>query len=122
MYMKTIEDHNLDTRLKTDLEDLGLNIDFNFQFKGYSKSYYGRYLSKDKVIIVYILDRNNKMIPYNAILKTAIHEAIHHYQHHHSEDFVRYKGVMHNDEFKRLENHYYKLAELVDYDLELVVN
>lgn len=106
MKTKTTQNKVLENYLKSDIKLLGLPTDFNVEFRGYSKSYYGRYYIADKKIVVYILDESGHQIPYHEILDTLLHEAIHHYQHHHDKNFVRHKGVMHNLEFKRMYEQY----------------
>lgn len=105
--MKTrtkIKNDILDSYLRSDLKLLNLPTDFELEFRGYSKCYYGRYYIQDKKIVVFILDERGEVLPYHEILDTVMHEAIHHYQHYHQKGFVRLKGVMHDMEFHRLYN------------------
>ena len=101
-----IEDKTLESYLKSDLRMLGLPTDFTLDFRGYSKTYYGRYYITQKTIVVYILGEDGERLPYEDILDTVLHEALHHYQHHYEEGFVRKKGVMHNLNFKSMYSKY----------------
>ena len=114
MRMK-IEDKRLESYLKSDIRMLGLPTDFKLDFRGYSKKYYGRYYVSEKRIVVYILNQYGDKIPYEEILDTVLHEAIHHYQHHHQKGFVRVKGVMHDMNFKRIYER--NLAILKDWEV-----
>lgn len=113
MSKKVIKNSVLEGYIKSDLKLLGLPTDFDLEFRGYSKRYYGRYYILEKKIVVFILDESGKEIPYHEILDTVMHEAIHHYQHQHDPKFVRKKGVMHNMDFHRMYNQYlYELRDL----------
>lgn len=85
------------------IEKLGLPVDFVLELRGYSKTYNGRYIPRDKKVVLYALKKNNELRDRNTLLKILIHEAIHHYQWYHDPEFKRVKGVMHNEEFKRME-------------------
>lgn len=112
---RKIKDSLLESYLKSDIRVLGLPTDFDIEFRGYSKTYYGRYFIYDKKIVVYILNRKGEKIPYHHILDTVLHEAIHHYQHHHEEGFVRLKGVMHNANFYKIYNE--KVSKLKEWEV-----
>lgn len=101
---KVIKNDILKNYLISDLKLVNLPVDFELEFKGYSKCYYGRYFTLQHKIVVYILDEFGNILPYHEILDTVIHEAIHHYQHTHQEGFVRYRGVMHDRVFHKLYN------------------
>lgn len=105
-----IIDPKLTTELKTVIGEIGLHTDFKIELRGYSSKYWGRYDIKSKKIILYILDEQGEYLPYRAILTTAVHEAIHHYQYK-KPDFVRVKGIMHDAEFKKIEAKCSKLIE-----------
>ena len=90
------------------LEKLGLPTDVTLDLRGYSKTYYGRYDIENQVITLYVLEEDNTYLPYEKILQTAIHEAIHHFQHTKDKAFVRVHGVMHNQAFLKLEEKLYK--------------
>lgn len=103
-----MSEEKLYNKLLTDLKLLGFDTTgFELKLRPYSKSYYGRYHIQKKIIIVYIYSDKNMvhMIPYSQLFKTLIHEAIHHVQWSNSE-YVRVKGVMHNEEFYKLYNQY----------------
>lgn len=99
--------------IKYVLRNLGLPTDFHLELRGYSENYWGNYYPKEKKIVLYVLDEIGEYIPYYAILCTALHEAIHHYQYS-KPDFVRVHGIMHDSEFKELEQRY--LPMLKEYE------
>ena len=92
-------------RLLKDMKAVGLPTDFAFELKPYSKTYYGRYDPNSNKVTVYIYEDKSctKMLSYEDILLTSIHEAVHSMQWN-DNSFVRRKGVMHNAEFFRLYN------------------
>ena len=92
----------LSKRIKQDLENIGMPTDFILDLRGYSKIYEGRYDSAKKLMILYVKEEDGEFIPYNEIIRVAIHEGVHHIQWQHDPNFVRIKGVMHNKEFKHL--------------------
>lgn len=100
----------LECEIKNVLRDLGLPTDFTLELRGYSKTYLGRYFPSDKRIVLYVLNEEGNYEPYKLILGTAIHEAIHHFQYM-DKSFKRVKGVMHDCQFKKLEN---KLLEKLE--------
>lgn len=113
MKSNIIENTNLEGYIKSDLRMLGLPTDFTLDLRGFSKTYYGRYHIREKRVVVYCTDERGQLLPYSAILDTALHEVIHHYQHCHEKGFVRVKGVMHNPTFHKLYSFYKtKLEEL----------
>ena len=95
--------------IKYVLKSVGLPTDFHLDLRGYSDNYWGLYYPEKKQVVIYVLDEIGEYLPYYSILCTAIHEAIHHFQHS-KPDFVRVKGIMHDSEFKELEN---KCIELI---------
>lgn len=101
---------DLRQQIMSDLELLGLPLDFNLDIRGYSKAYNGRYDPNNNTIILYTLEEDGSRIDYDILIQTVIHESIHHYQWVHDPYFVRLHGVMHNDDFKRLEVYYVALA------------
>lgn len=116
-----IADKNRFKRIKVDnpmlvddikyvLRNLGLATDFKLELRGYSEKYWGLYHSDQKRIVLYVLDELGEYLPYYAILCTAVHEAIHHYQHS-KPDFIRIHGIMHDTEFKELEQRYLPLLD-----------
>lgn len=92
----------LETQLRKDLSNIGLDVEFTLSLRPYSKSYFGRYDIKSSTIIVYVQKTpNGEMYSYEELLLTTIHEAIHCKQWH-DPKYKRVKGVMHDLEFKRL--------------------
>lgn len=92
----------LEAKLRNDLLEIGLDVEFKLSLRPYSKSYFGRYDINSSTIIVYVQKTpNGEMYSYEDILLTTIHEAIHCKQWH-DQNFKRVKGVMHDLEFKRL--------------------
>jgi len=94
-------------RLLTDLRALGIREKFTLELKPYSKTFFGRYDPNTRKITVYVYQDETclRMYPYEDILLTTIHEAVHCIQWS-SDNFVRLKGVMHDPEFYRLYNEY----------------
>ena len=92
----------LETQLRSDLLEIGLDVDFTLSLRPYSKSYFGRYDIASSTIILYIQKTpEGEMYSYEDLLLTTIHEAIHCKQWH-NPDYKRMRGVMHDTEFKRL--------------------
>ena len=110
-----IIDSTLEGYLKSDIKLLHLPTDFELEFRGFSKKYYGRYYIKEKKIVVYILDNNGERLPYHEILDTVLHEALHHYQHYHEIGFIRIKGVMHNLKFNKMYEE--KKSKLIEWEV-----
>lgn len=92
------------------LQDLGLPTDFSIKFRKKSKSHYGRYYVNRKLVVLYYENGFGKRHSYSRIVKTAIHEALHHYQYHHQPGYIRMRGIMHDKKFKEMENNMYKLV------------
>lgn len=91
---------DLENTLKRELKTIGLTEDFNLCIRGYSKSFYGRYDPNTNTIVIYVLkNQRGEMFSFDELMYTLIHEAIHCKQWH-SPHFVRYKGVMHDSDFK----------------------
>lgn len=103
---RKIKDKILESYIKSDLKLLGIPTDFELEFRGYSKTYYGRYYIEEQKVVVYILDEVGKQLPYHEILDTVLHEALHHFQHQHDSSFRRVKGVMHNPQFNKMYDTY----------------
>lgn len=101
----TVDNPMLCNEIKHIIKDMGLPTDFHIELRGYSERYWGSYYPDKKKIVLYVLDEIGEYLPYYAILCTALHEAIHHYQHS-KPDFVRVHGIMHDTEFKELEQRY----------------
>ena len=105
--MKQMREEELQHKLLMDLSDLNLPTDeVSIEIRPYSKSYFGRYIIKEKRILIYpYASKNGQLYSYNNILCTAIHEMVHHIQHQ-DPNFKRKKGVMHDTQFWRLYNHF----------------
>ena len=88
-------------------------LDYDLDFKHYSKNYYGRYhrykpeTGKRPKVVVFLFKNKDKteFYPFEDLVSTLIHEVCHHIQYL-QPDFVRRKGVMHNKEFWDLYNAY----------------
>ena len=96
----------LRTKLLNDLRALNINTDgMTLVVKPYSKSFYGRYYPKDNRIFLYAYKDPERtcMYPYNQLMKTLLHEVVHFIQWNDPE-YVRVKGIMHNEEFYRIYN------------------
>lgn len=103
----------LELQLYSDLEEVGLPTDFLLTLQEiHDPVNYGYYNINDKEIIIPILDNNLDEMSYKKLLEVAIHEAIHHYQWTKVPYFKRVKGVMHNEEFKTLFNHFTEVANV----------
>lgn len=94
-------------RLLFDLRKVGITERFELELKPYSKTYYGRYDPNTNKVTMYVYENKecSRLISYEGLLLTLIHEAIHCIQWH-DKSFVRRKGVMHDAEFHRLYNWY----------------
>ena len=94
-------------RLIRDMKAVGIPTDFTLELKPYSKTYFGRYDPNSNKVTVYVYEDKSctRMMSYEEILLTSIHEAVHSIQWN-DKSFVRRKGVMHNAEFYRLYNSY----------------
>ena len=115
--MEAFNDMNiLKKKLYKDIHALGLPVDFELELRGYSKLYNGLYYPNKCKVVVFTQELNGKAIPYDILLKSVIHEAIHHYQWQHQKGFKRIKGVMHDTMFHRLNDRCVNLA----YDLKLI--
>lgn len=101
-------------RLLFDLRKVGITASFNLELKPYSKTYYGRYDPNTNKVVLYVYkDKEcSKLIKYEDLLLTLVHESIHCMQWS-SKSFVRRKGVMHDAEFFRLYNKYSDRAKSI---------
>lgn len=117
-------------KLLSDLWELNLPLDeVDVFFRPYSKTYYGRYFpardeaqTRPKIYIYPLETRCGKLLPYETILSTAVHELCHHIQY--AGGHVRVKGVMHDSHFWKLYKHYMKRAakrNLVSAEVECCV-
>lgn len=94
-------------RLLKDIRKIGITANFELELKFYSKTYFGRYDPNINKVTIYVYEdpKCSKLIKYEDLLMTTIHEAIHCMQWQ-DKSFVRLKGVMHDAEFYRLFNMY----------------
>lgn len=109
-------------RLAFDLKCIGLPVgEVDLRTPRYSAKYYGFYvikypdsrLKKPRLYVYLYKDRNGiEMYDYEFLLDTAIHEMCHHLQWS-NPDFVRCKGVAHDDEFRKLYDYYIYRAKLL---------
>lgn len=97
-------------KLRRDITKLGLPIDYEIVLKDYSKSFWARYNPNTQQLILYLEEPKGKRLDYETLFTQALHETIHHYQWYHDPNFHRYKGTMHNDQFKFLYNYYLRKA------------
>lgn len=110
-------------RLLTDLRRVGITVDFTLELKKYSKTYYGRYNPNSNKVTLYVYEdaKCSRLIEYQELLLTLIHEAVHCLQWK-DPSFVRRKGVMHDTEFHRLNNYYRDRAKSLFTTLEVKPN
>lgn len=90
------------------LDKIGIPVDtFELIIKDYSKTYYGCYRTKTNRVYLYYYPDEECTKPYSfgKLMCTAIHEACHVIQHH-DPNYVRVRGVMHDDEFNRMYLYY----------------
>ena len=101
-------------RLLSDLRKVGIKDDFILELRPYSKTYFGRYDPNLNKVVLYVYEDKSctKLIKYEDLLLTLIHESIHSIQWH-DKSFVRRKGVMHDAEFYRLLNKYEDRAKSI---------
>lgn len=89
-------------RLRKDLSNIGLDVEYNLSLRPYSKSYFGRYDVATNTIIIYVQKTpKGGMYSYEDLFLTHLHEALHCKQWS-DPNYKRLKGVMHNLEFKKL--------------------
>lgn len=93
------------------LRDVGLPTDVSIELRGYSSNYEGKYDTVKQLIILYHLDEEGSLRDLVELLPILRHECIHHYQWKYDKNFTRVKGIMHNQEFLRLEKFYNFKAE-----------
>ena len=94
-------------RLLSDINLLGMKLNFTLELKPYSKSYFGRFNPNTNKITLYIYEDSKctKLFPYEQLLDTFIHEFTHCVQYN-NPTFKRYKGVMHDSNFVALFKYY----------------
>lgn len=107
-------------RLNEELKEIGLPVeDIELCIRPYSKTYYGNYfpkgdnprMSKPRVYVYPCKSRSGDLYCHDFILDTAIHEMVHHLQYT-SPGFIRYSGVMHDEEFWKWYNIYILRAKI----------
>lgn len=111
--MKTLNSSliGLKERLLSDLRTLDIDTKgFELSLRPFSKSYYGRYDPKTKTIIVYAYSDKGltNLYPYGQLFETLVHEVVHHLQWVNPE-YVRVKGIMHNEEFYKMYNKFIRV-------------
>ena len=84
-------------RLLRDLHLLHIPTDFSIIILDEIKTYWGSYYSFYGLIKSYVAG-----LSYETAFPHILHESIHHYQHKHQKDFIRKRGVMHDNTFKIL--------------------
>ena len=106
-----LPNHIVKKRLLDSLKMLGVNTDsFRLVLKGYSKSLWGKYHPDRREIVLYIhKDSTGTLRGFEDLLESLIHEYVHHLQWT-GKYYVRVKGIMHNEDFWKLYNHYMYLA------------
>lgn len=98
-------------QLIKDLQAVGVNTSiFDLYVKEYSKTYFGVYRPQTNRIYVFALTDDGKQYPYPFLFSTALHEAVHAIQYH-DPRYVRYSGVMHDEEFYTIYDRFAAKAE-----------
>lgn len=102
----------LQNRIVKDLVSIGVPVSFELIIKDYSKSFYGCYRPNTNRVYLYYYEDEGCSIPYSYehLFKIAVHESVHAIQWSDPE-FVRVKGVMHNEDFHRMFERYMCLAK-----------
>ena len=97
-----------------DLVSIGIPIFFELIIKDYSKSMYGCYRPDTNRVYLYNFEDKDLTTPYSYehLLRIAVHESVHAIQWN-DPDFVRVKGVMHDDEFHKMFDYYMGIAKEV---------
>ena len=105
-------EESLESKLLSDLREMGVVIHSRLDLRAYSKTMWGCYYCDRDLIRVYVYeDRGKKrLIPYPLILKTVLHEYTHSLQHK-SSSYKRRKGLMHDGNFYLIYNNLLKRAE-----------
>lgn len=101
----------LKERLLNDLKKLDINDDFSLELRGYSSCRWGYYSPCDKKIVLYPYVSKSLIFrrKYYDLYMSLLHESIHHLQYS-DPSFTRFYGVMHDDDFWSMFNHYKMLA------------
>lgn len=102
----------LQNRIVNDLITIGVPISFELIVKDYSKSFYGCYRPNTNRVYLYYYEDEECSTPYSYehLFKIAVHESVHAMQWN-DPNYVRVRGVMHNEEFRALFEHYMCLAK-----------
>lgn len=101
-------------RLLLDLKRIGVTVSFDLELRPFSKTYYGRYDPNVNKVTLYVYEDKEctKMLSYEKVFLTLIHEAVHCIQWQ-DKSFVRRRGVMHDTEFYQLFNMYSDKAKSI---------
>ena len=104
--------YDLHDNLLKDIKALEIRLDFCLELKSFSKSYRGRYFIRTQKVVLYVFEDKSciTLRPYKEILKSCIHEVVHHLQYT-DRCYKRIKGIMHNEAFWGLYEHYHDLAQ-----------
>lgn len=102
----------LQERIVKDLSSIGIPVTFDLIIKDYSKTMYGCYRPNTNRVYLYYYEDEGRKNPYSydKLFSIAVHESVHTIQWN-DPDFVRVRGVMHNEEFHRLYEHFISLAK-----------
>ena len=94
---------NLENRFNQDFVAMGIHDRVPIVLKKYSKTRWGRYNPNKDEIIIYIYTSKDctNQIEYHSLFKALLHEYVHWLQHH-SKNWKRRKGVMHDEDFWKM--------------------
>lgn len=100
MYMNELKD-----RLESDLKSLGLLDVADIELDFYNKNYEGHYYPDRNLVRVYAFYDKMLKTPYSYdyLFRNILHELAHSIQYN-SPGFVRYAGIMHNEDFWKIYN------------------
>lgn len=102
-------------RLLRDARKAGINITgFTLIIKPYSQERWGYYDHNKEVIVLFVnKNEQEELAPYDDLLRYFLHECTH-YTQWSDPEFVRYKGIMHNEEFYTLYNKFMEETNKID--------
>lgn len=109
----------LQNRIVQDLTRIGIPVSFELLVKDYSKSFYGCFRPNTNRVYIYYYEDEDCTSPYSYehLFSIAVHESVHTIQWS-DPSFVRVKGVMHNEEFRSMYEHYISLAREIVFSEE----